>query len=344
MGHAKSQKMKKLAVLMPSYNAAPYLEESIGALLEQTFADFDLYVLDDCSTDLTREIVERYDAPRVHYRKNARNSGIAVTLNRAIDELHHQYEFLARMDADDWCFPERFEKQLRFLEANVAVNMLGTQGYWVKNLKENVSDGWTYPTSNACIRYHLLFTACFGHSSVMFRSSLFSEAAMRYDERVNTAEDWDFWIRISQHSSMANLPDFLMKYRIVPNSNHRAAEKLQLHFRERSQVIARHWMHFGIEVTADEVFAFYYDESKISAAACKEMLKTWAGRFNLLFESAQKDMTKAERDWFAYSLTRKILAFWKRTPKNRRNPTIWLLVLKELKLLNTFKRIKTLIR
>lgn len=77
------------------------------------------------------------------------------------------------MDADDWCYPERFEKQLEVLESDLELILCGTQGYWLKDIKQNPSEGWTYPVSSEYLNYYLLFGASFGHSSVVLRSELF---------------------------------------------------------------------------------------------------------------------------------------------------------------------------
>ena len=79
--------MKKLAVLLPAYNAALYIKASIDSILNQTFHDFDLYIYDDCSTDNTAEIISSYNNSRIFYSKNVANLGIAKTLNKGLDEL-----------------------------------------------------------------------------------------------------------------------------------------------------------------------------------------------------------------------------------------------------------------
>lgn len=336
--------MKKLAVLMPTYNAAIYLNDSIDSILSQTFTNFDLYIYDDCSTDETQNIIESYTDVRIHYRKNTQNLGIAATLNKGINELVNQYDFIARMDADDWCYPNRFEKQIQFLIDNTTIDVLGTQGYWVRNFDENVFPAWKYPTSNTYIKYNLLFTATFGHSSVVFRNSFFSDVSMRYNEESKTCEDWELWTRISQVSEMANLSDFLLKYRIDPNSNHRLIKNKKMHFQERSKVISKHWETFNIKILPDEVFEFYYEESKCSAIVCIENLKKWILLFNMIFEKAKSEMTNAELQSFGYLLSRRILAYWKRSSTNRLNPTIWFLILNQVTFMNKFKLIKTLIK
>ena len=151
--------MKKLAVLMPTYNCAAYLSESIDSILNQTFSHFDFYIYDDCSTDNSQEIIESYNDERIFYRKNDINLGISKTLNKGLNELLENYEFIARMDADDWAYPERLQKQIDFLEENKTQVLCGTQGFWLKNLSETFSSTWKYPIENDYIKLYLLFAA-----------------------------------------------------------------------------------------------------------------------------------------------------------------------------------------
>ena len=91
--------MKKLAVLLPTYNASPYIKSSIDSLLDQTFSDFDIYIYDDFSTDDTSEIIDSYNHPRIFYRKNESNLGIAKTLNKGLEEIHSTFFPISRFSA-----------------------------------------------------------------------------------------------------------------------------------------------------------------------------------------------------------------------------------------------------
>ena len=128
--------MRKLAVLLPTFNSAPYLKESIDSILDQTFPHFHLYIYDDCSTDETVNVVRSYKDDRIFYLKNEQNLGISRTLNKGFDNLLDNYQFIARMDADDWCYPKRFETQLKMFEEDEDLMMCGTQGYWSGNFEK----------------------------------------------------------------------------------------------------------------------------------------------------------------------------------------------------------------
>ena len=336
--------MRKLAVLLPTFNAALYIKESIDSILYQTFHDFDLYVYDDCSTDNTAEIVSSYCNPRIFYRKNAANLGIAKTLNRGLDELLPDYEFIARMDADDWAYPQRFEKQLDFLDENKEILLCGTQGYWLKDFNENPHKGWTYPTNTSYIKYYLLFAATFGHSSVIFRSQAIVNHNLRYDEAITTCEDWELWVRISKIGKMANLPDFLMKYRILENSNHRSLEKINKHFEERSTIISNYWSYFDIPFFYKEIYELYFGKTPVTTKEFNSKIQKLIVSFNRIYHKTQGDMSIKDRNDFSYLLARKILNYWKRSQISRSNPLPWIMIVAEVKFMNKIKLVKSIIR
>ncbi|MBQ0769865.1 MAG: glycosyltransferase family 2 protein, partial [Bizionia sp.] len=248
---------KTLAVLLPTYNSAEYLLVSIESILLQTFTNFDIYILDDCSTDNTKEIVGGLCDIRIKYFKNDKNLGIAKTLNEAIKKVYINYEYIARMDADDYSFPNRFKLQIDFLDQNRTISLCGTQGYWLKDMHIIPDSNWVYPTRHSDIRFNLMFSACFGHSSVIFRSTVFNDSLF-YNESIQTCEDWDLWTRIVLKHKVTNLPDFLMKYRIVNTSNHRAEDKQEQHFKERSKIISKYLENFDVYLDPNTVFKCYY--------------------------------------------------------------------------------------
>lgn len=105
-----------VSVIMPSYNTAEYIKQSIQSVIDQTYTNWELIIVDDCSTDNTDEIVKSIDDGRIIYLKNKKNSGAAVSRNRALKEAKGKW--IAFLDSDDLWLPEKLEKQLHFMKSN----------------------------------------------------------------------------------------------------------------------------------------------------------------------------------------------------------------------------------
>jgi glycosyltransferase involved in cell wall biosynthesis len=336
--------MKKLAVLLPTYNAELYLNESIDSILNQTFLDFDLYVYDDCSTDNTEELISKYNDDRLFYRKNQKNSGISITLNKGLEELLPYYEYIARMDADDWSYPERFQKQMNYLEQNQDVILCGTQGYWLKDINQDPSAGWKYPVTNEYIKNYLLFAATFNHQSIIFQSKFLIENKLRYDEKITTCEDWEMWMRIVKIGKTVNLQDFLIKCRILPFSNHHSPLNKKKHLQERSKIISEYWFDFNILLSPQQVYEYYYDEKGISRDKFVKNIKILIYAFNSLYLNTKQNLVLEERKNFSYMLARRLLDYWKRSKVSRFNPLIWIVILTQVTFMKKNKLLKSMIR
>ncbi|GAB5564471.1 MAG: glycosyltransferase family 2 protein [Winogradskyella sp.] len=336
--------MKTLAVILPTYNAAHFLEDAIASLLNQTYNSFDIYIIDDCSTDHTKEVVNSFEDSRVNYVKNKKNLGLASTLNLGLELLVKQYKYIARMDADDWAYPDRFQKQIAYLEKNQNIAVCGTQGNWVKSFEEESSTLWKYPFNHEELKYHLLFTACFGHSSVVFRSSFLIENNIKYNEYIKTCEDWDLWTRIIRLGNMANLPDYLMKYRIVQTSNHRSEENQRMHLKERSEVISNHWKSFGIECEREFIYDAYFDVTNQSKEEVKIRLLKLIDMSNRLCKRATNDLNLVQKKRLTYRLLRIIKRTWQQAEVPLLAIDIWFFILRDIKFTSMFNTLKTILK
>ena len=116
--------MPKISVLMPVYNCELYVQEAIDSILNQTFIDFELLIIDDCSTDKTVEIINNYADKRIKLTTKPHNTGLTNSLNYGLSIAQGQY--IARMDGDDVSVLDRFEKQVKFLDTNPDIILCGT--------------------------------------------------------------------------------------------------------------------------------------------------------------------------------------------------------------------------
>ena len=106
-----------VSIIMPSYNTAKFISETIKSVLAQTYTNWELIIVDDCSTDNTDEVIKPYlSDPRIYYIKNEANSGAAVSRNRALREARGKW--IAFLDSDDLWLPEKLEKQILFMKKN----------------------------------------------------------------------------------------------------------------------------------------------------------------------------------------------------------------------------------
>ncbi len=200
--------MPRVSVVMPAYNAEPYIAEAIESILNQTFADFECIIIDDGSADRTADVIRGFSDPRIRFVQNERNEGVAAALNRGLALASGEY--IARMDADDICFPDRFEKQVAYMDTHpeVAVLATGTEKFGRDRGVMLFSERWE------TLKIDLLFACCFAHPSVMIRAAVLKRTGLCYDPSFSRMEDYDLWDRLSVENRLAALPDVLLRYRI----------------------------------------------------------------------------------------------------------------------------------
>lgn len=236
----------RISVLMPVHNGEPYLREAIDSVLNQTFPDFELLIIDDGSTDASREICRSYADPRLRLEENGRNLGLITTLNKGLDLAKGEY--IARMDCDDISLPRRFERQAGFMDAHPDIGICGS---WYEKLDEGRAIVLRLPTDHATLRFFMLFDNPFQHSSIFMRRSVLEAWELRFDPAFIHAEDYEFWARCSEHTGVANLPEVLLRYRSHPdNVSHRF--KTGQH-RTADQVRRRQLAQFGPGATESEI-------------------------------------------------------------------------------------------
>jgi glycosyltransferase involved in cell wall biosynthesis len=215
----------KVSVIMSVFNGEKHLREAIESILNQTFSDFEFIIINDGSTDRTQDIAEGFRQLDNRIRLiNQSNMGLTKSLNKAIRLARG--EFIARMDADDIALPERFEKQVDFLEKHSDVALLGTAYYEIDEKGEVIGEK-IFPERDEEIRKIILKCNPFFHASVMVRREVFEIVGL-YDESIPFAQDYDFWLRIAGKYKVANLPEPLMKRRYTPVNISIAQENEQL--------------------------------------------------------------------------------------------------------------------
>jgi glycosyltransferase involved in cell wall biosynthesis len=196
----------RVTVLMSVYNGEQYLREAIDSILNQTFTDFEFLIIDDSSTDNTNEILHSYNDPRIRIIRNIENLGLTKSLNIGLGLAEGEY--IARMDADDISTSKRFEYQVRYLDENPDIAVVGT-GERVIDEKGNVLWISKLPDSHHLVRWGMYFGNCICHPSVMMRRSCVKTVGF-YNNKYVQGQDYDLWIRLLQHYHLANIPDDLL--------------------------------------------------------------------------------------------------------------------------------------
>lgn len=207
----------RITVVMPVYNGRQYLRQAIESILSQAYRDFELLIIDDGSTDDSREICRSYGDARIRLEENGRNLGLVATLNRGLDLAAGEY--IARMDCDDVSLPDRFSRQIEFLEKHPEIGICGT---WFERLQEGGSVMMRFPTDHNALRFFMLVDNPFPHSTIFMRRSVINGFGLRFDPGYIHAEDYELWARAAEYTKVANIPEILLKYRYHPdNISHR---------------------------------------------------------------------------------------------------------------------------
>ena len=206
-----------ISVIMPVYNGEKYLNKAVESILGQTFTDFELIVVDDGSTDGSAAILESFcqNDTRVIVQKHSQNKGIPAALNAGLALARGRY--IARMDADDICLPERFEKQAAFLEKHPEIDVLGSAVQLINGRGQNIGM-LSVPLEDLAIRWTGLFSASFLHPTVMLRHSVLIEHNIQYTASRDQAEDFAFFTQLLEHARGANFSETILLYRIHSSS------------------------------------------------------------------------------------------------------------------------------
>ena len=203
-----------ISVVMSVYNGGKFLRESIDSILSQTCKNFEFIIINDASTDSTREIIRSYNDPRIVLVENKENIGLTRSLNRAIKLARGRY--IARMDADDISLPRRLEIQLNYIEKHPEVAVVGCCGD-VFGTNGIIQACGNSGLSAGEIKRYLGKKNLFMHGSVMMRKSCLEKVGC-YREFFRFSQDYDLWLRLSQHFDIVLLPDYLYRYRLAENS------------------------------------------------------------------------------------------------------------------------------
>lgn len=226
-------KAPQVSILMPVYNTAPYLREAMDSMLSQTFTDFELIVLDDCSPDNAEEIIDTYDDSRIIRYRGEKNVGLSNVLNVGVGMAQGKY--IARMDSDDISMPNRLKVQVDYLETHPEIDLVSV-GMQLFGSKEEV---WIRDLNPEKVKINALFHSPVLHASSMWRKESFENHGLRFAQEMVPAEDYDMWTRaLLKGMRLVNLPDVLYQYRIHGSQSTLQTEKST----EKCQIVQRNYL------------------------------------------------------------------------------------------------------
>lgn len=276
-----SNSVAKLAVLMPNFNNEPYLRECLESLVNQTFSDFVVILVDDCSTDKSVEIINAFQDDRIQLYQKDQQTGIVDALNLGLSKITSPY--FIRMDGDDISAPDRFEKLIDFLETNPGFDICGSsiQTFGSRNELQNYEQN---PLMN---KANLVFNHSVGHASCLFRTSLFTRNQITYLDGFWRLEDYFLFYRLKDFGNATSLNQPLYFYRQGEYNNNAAIEEKKLDaYRKIYTLILT---DLGIEATEYRL-TIHLELAKKSAPQSK---------YSAYFEHAQK-ILKANESSLVY--------------------------------------------
>ena len=241
-----------VSVIMPAYNAdEKMLQEAIDSILNQSFTDFELIVVDDGSKDYCNYeyVISHIKDRRVKAYKNEKNSGVAFSLNAAIEKASGEY--IIRMDSDDISRERRIETLVRFMDENPEIGIAGSfaQTFGAKKRKLR------YPTDDSNIRIELLYNNSFCHPTVIMRRSILDKYGLRYSSNVSN-EYYCLWVEASKYNDIkfANIPEYLLRYRV--HSSQVTSTKFERLKSDSKYIVSMSLTNYGIEVTENVLQSF----------------------------------------------------------------------------------------
>ncbi len=191
----------QISVIMITYNMGKYIDESIKSILDQSFEDFELLILDDSSTDNTGEIVEKFSDERIKYHRAEKNQGIPYMRNWGIELMQGKY--MAILDSDDIAPPYRLKEQFEYMESHPEVGVVGgdifsfgNHNHYQKSLQGSEN-----------IQYRFLFRCPISNPSAMVRKAVIDKYQLRYNINYPVCTDYRFWIELLNRTEFANLTD-----------------------------------------------------------------------------------------------------------------------------------------
>jgi glycosyltransferase involved in cell wall biosynthesis len=236
----------KVSVLLPVFNAQNFVKEAIDSILQQTFSDFELIIINDGSTDNSSKIISEFHDDRIIVINHEENKGLIFSLNEGLDLSLGEY--IVRMDADDFSLPERLSIQVDFMDINKDIVVSGGQMIDYEN-KIQLSNN---PIVSDEVKAALLFSCVISHPTVIIRSAIFKKEKFYYDKSYIHSEDYELWSRVIKNYKVSNVSNVILKYRIHQNQVSQKFSKVQVEGIRECQ--KKQLIQLGINPTKENLY------------------------------------------------------------------------------------------
>jgi|SRR3989344_3638968 len=266
-------KNPKISVLMPVYNSARYLKVSVQSILNQTFKDFEFIIVDDMSFDKSWKIIKDLAKKdkRIVTFKNAKHLRTTKSLNIGLAIAKGKY--IARMDADDWSYPDRLEKQFKFMETHPEVGVSGGS-IEVCDKKLKILNIRRYPLDDLKVRRIIFRFSPFAHPATIWRKKILDQVG-GYNENIPLSQDYELYFRIGRICKFGNIQDILIKLRTHDDSSSIIVGKYQEQFTLYTRIKA--YLELGYNMsTFDKIYTFL---QIISMLVIPPKIKFWIFNF-----------------------------------------------------------------
>lgn len=243
-----------VSVLIPCYNAEKYLQQSINSIINQTYKNLEIIVIDDCSTDNSLVVLKQIAATdsRIRVIENEQNLRLIKTLNKGISLCNGDY--IARMDADDISMPMRIEKEVDFLEKNKDHDIVSTLFYAFHSEKPSKKTLHKNPLKYEEMQAYMLFKSGICHPASMIRKRVFTELNLKFEAEYLHVEDYALWSKAIYLTKIANIGEGLLLYRVHPTQV--STQNFHLQTENKKKVYKIHCQHLGLP-TSDEFIDIY---------------------------------------------------------------------------------------
>lgn len=265
--------MPKVTVLMPVYNVGAYVTKAIRSILRQTYSDFVLLIMDDCSTDDTAARIQRFNDARIRYVRNERNLGLADNLNRGLSLIDTEY--VARFDGDDIAEPDWLDANMQVLEAHPEIGICSSGFQWFGSRKGTIF----YPEHHKDSMCQMLF-GCTVIAPV-FRKAILDDHHIRYKSSAFPAEDYQLWAECYRVTQVYNIQKVLFRYRMHPSQISTSLRQAQI---EKTREVQRYMLEWLNPAILEEDIRYFFDVFAHRNTQCFDNQSQWGQFINRMLE------------------------------------------------------------